>query len=95
MPEAQFAATRLSAAQGVVLRRTGSQHQLVNTNSGSGCVLNAMGRRIWALLASRPTFPAIVGRLSGARDHERGALARDAGRLLMAWQEAGLITWTS
>jgi hypothetical protein len=95
MPTVRFAGTRLMAAQGVVLQQRGNQHLLLNTNDGSGCILTVMGRRIWALLASRPTFPAIVGRLSGARDHERGALARDAGRLLMAWQEAGLIIWTS
>jgi hypothetical protein len=95
MPEARFAATRLSPAQGVVLESTGRQHLLVNTNSGSRCVVNAMGRRIWAMLASRPTFPALVGHLTNPCDRRRGELARDAGRLLLAWQAAGLITWTS
>ena len=95
MPQDRFAATRLTAAQGVVLENTGSHHLLVNTNSGSRCVLNAMGRRIWAMLASRPTFPALVGHLSHPCDQRRGELARDAGRLLLAWQAAGLVTWTS
>jgi hypothetical protein len=54
-----------------------------------------MGRRIWAMLAGRPTFPALVGGLSGSHDQKRGEFARDAGRLLLAWQKAGLITWTS
>jgi coenzyme PQQ synthesis protein D (PqqD) len=95
MPPVRFAATRLAPVQGVVLELKGSQHLLVNTNSGSRCVLNAMGRRIWAMLAGRPTFPALVGGLSGSHDQKRGEFARDAGRLLLAWQEAGLITWTS
>jgi hypothetical protein len=95
MPQSRFAATRLTPAQGVVLEHKGSQQLLVNINSGSRCVLNAMGRQIWMLLAGRPTFPALVGRLSGSYDQRRGELARDAGRLLLAWQEAGLVTWTS
>jgi hypothetical protein len=95
MSEVRFAATRLTPAQGVVLELQGRQHLLVNRNSGSRCVLNTMGRRIWMMLASRPTFPAVVGRLSGSHDQRRGEFARDAGRLLIAWQEAGLITWTS
>jgi hypothetical protein len=95
MPQGRFDATRLTPAQGVRLEQTGSQHLLVNTNSGARCVLNAMGRRIWKMLASRPTFPALVGYLSGPYDLRRGEMARDAGRLLLAWQEAGLITWTS
>ena len=95
MPQVQCAATRLTPAQGVVLEKAGSQDLLVNTISGSRCVLNALGRRIWAMMASEPTFPAVVGRLSHPADRRRGELARDAGRLLLAWQAAGLITWTS
>lgn len=95
MPQVRCDATRLTPARGVVLTRTGGQHLLVNTNSGSRCVLNMMGRRIWVMLASRPTFPALVGCLSNPYDRRRGELARDAGRLLLAWQAAGLITWTS
>ena len=95
MPQVRLAAARLTPAQGVVLENTGSQHLLVNTKSGSRCVLNAMGRRIWRMLANRPTFPALVGILSDPYDKRRGEMARDAGRLLLAWQEAGLITWTS
>jgi hypothetical protein len=95
MPQVRFAATRLMPAQGVVLELQGRQHLLVNRNSGSRCVLNALGRRIWMMLASRPTFPALIGRLSGSHDGRRGEFAHDAGCLLIAWQEAGLITWTS
>lgn len=95
MPQAQFTGTRLTPAQGVKLERAGSQHLLVNTINGSRCVLNAMGRCIWMMLASRPTFPALVGGLTAPHDRRRGELARDAGRLLLEWQEAGLITWTS
>lgn len=95
MPQVRFAATRLTPAQGVVLENTGSQHLLVNTLNGSRCVLSAMGKRIWAMLASQPTFPALVGGLSHPSDQRRGELVRDAGRLLLTWQEAGLITWTS
>ena len=95
MPQIRSAATRLTPAQGVILEHTGSQHLLVNTKSGSRCVLNAMGKRIWMMLASRPTFPALVGRLSDPCDRHTTELARDAGRLLLAWQEAGLVTWTS
>jgi hypothetical protein len=95
MPQNQCAATRLTPVQGVILEHQGSQHLLVNTKSGSRCVLNVMGRRIWMMLASRPTFPAVVGRLVGSYDQRRDELTRDAGRLLLAWQEAGLVTWTS
>lgn len=95
MRQIRFAATRLTPAQGVVLEKAGSQQLLVNRISGTRCVLNAMGRRIWAMLASQPTFPALVGRLSHPSDQRRGELVQDAGRLLLAWQEAGLITWTS
>jgi len=95
MPPIRFAATRLTPAQGVVLEHAGRQDLLVNTISGSRCVLNAMGRRIWVMLASQPTFPALVGGLSHPSDRRRGELVRDAGRLLLAWQAAGLITWTS
>ena len=87
---------RLTPAQGVRLEHQGSQHLLINTNSGARCVLNTLGKRIWMLLAGRPTFPVLVGRLGGPYDPRRGEeLARDAGRLLLAWQDAGLITWTS
>jgi hypothetical protein len=91
----RFAASRPTPAQGVVLELQGQRQSLINTNSGSRCVLNILGRRIWTMLASRPTFPALVGRLSGRYDNKTGEIARDAGRLLLAWQEAGLITWTS
>jgi hypothetical protein len=95
MPHVRFAVTRLTPAQGVRLEHQGSQHLLVDTRNGARCVLNTLGKRIWMLLAGRPTFPALVGGLGGAYDRHRGDVARDAGRLLLAWQEAGLITWTS
>lgn len=86
--------TRLAPAQGVVLQHRGSEQLLVNTNNGSRCILNALGRRIWSLLASRPTFPALVSRLSGAYG-QSSAIAHDTGRLVVAWQDAGLVTWTN
>jgi hypothetical protein len=85
---------RLAAAEGVVLQRAGSQQLLVNTNNGRRCLLNGLGRRIWSLLASQPTFPALVSRVCGGYGHS-GALARDAGRLVVAWHDAGLVTWTN
>src|SRR5258708_30600829 len=87
-------ATRLAPAQGVVLQRTGGEQSLVNPSSGARCLLDSLGRRVWAMLVSRPTFPALVGLLSGAY-HARGDVARDAGRLVVAWRQAGLITWTT
>jgi hypothetical protein len=85
---------RLAPAEGVVLQRTGSQQLLVNTKSGTRCLLNSLGRRIWSLLASEPTFPALVSRVCGVSGHS-SALARDAGRLVVAWHDAGLVTWTT
>lgn len=86
--------TRLAQAQGVVLQRRGGEQLLVNTNTGSRCTLNALGRRIWSVLASRPTFPALVSRVAGAYGHSH-VVAHDAGRLVVAWREAGLIIWTN
>jgi hypothetical protein len=85
---------RLTPAEGVVLQHTGSQQLLVNTNNGRRCLLNALGRRIWSLLASQPTFPSLVSRVCGVYGHS-GALARDTGRLVVAWHDAGLVIWTS
>jgi coenzyme PQQ synthesis protein D (PqqD) len=85
---------RLAPVQGVVLQGKGSEQLLLNTNNGSRCILNDFGRRIWSLLASRPTFPALVSRLAGAYTHN-SELARDTGRLVVAWQDAGLVTWTN
>src|SRR5262249_37353977 len=88
------ALTRLTPAQGVVLQRSGGEQSLVNTHSGARWLLDSLGRRVWAMLVGRPTFPALVSRLSGTY-HARGDIARDAGRLVVAWQKAGLITWTT
>lgn len=85
---------RLVPVQGVVLQRTGHEQSLVNMNNGSRCILNDLGRRIWSILASRPTFPALVSRLAGVRA-QQSELARDTGRLVVAWQDAGLVTWTN
>jgi hypothetical protein len=86
--------TRLAPAQGVVLQRRGSEQLLLNTNDGSRRILNTLGRRIWSILASRPTFPALVSRLAGAYNQD-SELARDTGRLVVAWQDAGLVVWTN
>jgi hypothetical protein len=85
---------RLTPVQGVVLQRKGTEQLLFNTNDGSRCILNELGRRIWSILASRPTFPMLVSRLAGVPNHN-SELARDTGRLVVAWQDAGLVTWTN
>ena len=85
---------RLVPAQGVVLQGKGNEQLLFNTNNGARCILNDLGRRIWSVLASRPTFPGLISRLCGGYDHS-SELARDTGRLVVSWQDAGLVTWTN
>lgn len=85
---------RLAPAQGVVLQRKGSEQLLVNTKNGSRCTLNNLGKRIWSVLASHPTFPTLVSRLCGAHN-QSNQLARDTGQLVVAWQDAGLVIWTN
>jgi hypothetical protein len=85
---------RLVAAQGVVLERRSGLQWLVNTTDGTRCALNSLGGRIWSMLGTEPTFPALVSRLGGAYDG-RSTLARDAGRLVVAWRDAGLVVWAN
>jgi Coenzyme PQQ synthesis protein D (PqqD) len=84
---------RLAPAQGVVLQGTDGRQLIVNPNSGARYLLDGLGRRVWEMLGSRPTFPTLISRLCGTYQ-SRGDLARDTGRLVVAWQQAGLITWT-
>ena len=65
---------------------------LVDADAGRRLRLDPFGGRVWALLGSHPTMPALVAamREEGVRTEH---LAEDVARLLTYWSRQGVVAW--
>jgi hypothetical protein len=83
---------RLRQSTGVGMLPRGDGAVLADSDAARRLVIDAFGRRVWALLVDRPTLASLVMRL---RDEGTPAerLAEDVTRLLARWRAAGVIAW--
>lgn len=83
---------RLVPSSAVITVEHGGRVVLVDMRAGRRVTLDDFGRQVWALVAARPTLPALVERLRGD-DAGTARLARDVARLLDSWLAEGMVAW--
>ncbi len=87
------ASMRLAPAQGVLLEQQGERLFLIDHRTGSRQQTDAFGHRIWNILLERPTFSALVDRLSAEYRRRSDIVVHDAAVRLFAWQQARFVDW--
>ena len=79
----------------VMARQIGEETVILDLKSGAYFGLEAVGSRIWELLAAGTTLAEVCETVGGEYDVGREALERDVLELAAQLQREGLLTTTS
>lgn len=85
------AAERLAIHPSVVFRELDGEAVLLNLDSGVYYGLDAVGTRVWTLVAEHGTARGVCDRMEREYDVSPDVLARDVERLIRELREKGLL----
>lgn len=83
---------RVDVAPGVVYREVGGEAVLLDLESQRYFSLDAVGTRMWALLAEHGSTAAVVDRLLAEYEVDEATLGRDVDELVDRLAAEGLVT---
>jgi len=81
--------------QQVLLRDEETRSLLVDPDRGVTHVLNPTARAIWELCDGATTLEEVVNAICQVFSVPPGPASRDVAEVLMQFEEAGLVTWSS
>ena len=85
--------SRIGPAPLVELVTHGDRSLLRDTRSGVQLTVTGFGQRVWKLLKTQPTLPALIEHLRQESGMPVARTIRDVATLLSQWYEADLIAW--